>query len=382
NDTLDITINNTTTASVTGALSIAGGMSGVGGVIKDGAGRVSFATTPKTYTGSTVINAGILRMSVAGEANATSSLTVNSGGQLLLGTTANGAFQIGSSAATVVTLNGDGPTVGSGALVVNASGTGTLSNAITLASDSTISTTTALTTNGVISGPGGLTKTGTSTLAVNNANTYGGTTTISAGVLQLGAAGTTGSLSTSSAIVDNATFRINRTNAVVQGTDFNGAGITGTGSFSQAGAGSTTLNVANSYAGGTTVSVGSLIAAANGALGTGNVSLTASGVTLTLQGAFSDFISDNATLTMVTGATAALNQTGGSDTISGLVLGGAVQSAPGTYGSTASGATFVFDSFFSGTGTLTLIPEPATWAMTLMGAGLLLGLQRFRRKQN
>ena len=37
--------------------------------------------------------------------------------------------------------------------------------------------------------------------------------------------------------------------------------------------------------------------------------------------------------------------------------------------------------FFIGTGDLlVLIPEPSTWAMTIMGAGLLLTVQRFRRK--
>src|SRR5207244_4538507 len=50
----------------------------------------------------------------------------------------------------------------------------------------------------------------------------------------------------------------------------------------------------------------------------------------------------------------ALNQTGGSDTVGALVLGGVAQASAGTYGSSASGATNVNDTFFSGTGTLTL----------------------------
>ena len=311
NDTLNLTINDTATTSVTGALSAAGTMSGTGGVIKNGDGRVSFATTPKTYTGATVINAGILRMSVAGEANATSSLTVNAGGQLLLGTTANGNFQIGSSAATVVTLNGDGPTAGSGALASNAgAGTGFLSNAITLGSNSTISTTTALALTGVVSGGFTLTKTGAGTLALNQANTYSGGTIVAAGT------------------------------------------------------------------------AGALIANNDGALGTGNVDINATGgVRLTLQGGLTNnYISDNRTLSLVDGAQANLNYVG-TDVVGGLVLGSmGAQVNPGTYGSTASGAMFQFDAFFTGTGTLTLIPEPSTWAMTVMGAGLLLGVQRFRRK--
>lgn len=384
NDNLDVTVNNTAPTSASGALTMTGGISGTGGFIKDGAGRVSFTTATKTYTGATSINAGVFRLTNAGRPTGTSGISVASGGQLLLDQD-NGAWGTLGAAGAVVTLNGTGPS-SNGALRNEGTGTVSLANDIAMPTDASIvqNSTGTVTLSGVISGNGGLTKAGNAagTVAVTNSNTYTGTTTISAGILALGSGGTTGSLATGSAIVDNGIFRINRSNAVVQGVDFSGAAITGTGSFSQAGAGSTTLNVANLYSGGTTISAGSLIASANGALGSGNVSLTASGVNLTLQGASNNFISDNATLSIVTGAMAALNQTGGSDTISGLVLGGTAQTMAGTYGSSASGAMFQFDSFFSGTGTLTLIPEPSTWAMTIMGAGLLLGVQRFRRKSS
>jgi autotransporter-associated beta strand protein len=312
NDTLNLAITDTATASVTGALQITGGISGAGGVVKSGDGRVSFATNAKTYTGSTTINAGILRTSLAGIPNATSGVTVNAGGQLLLGATASGqTLQFGASTATVVTLNGDGPTAGSGALA-NVGNSTTMSNNISLASDSTISSSNALTLTGAISGAGRLTKTGGATLA---------------------------------------------------------------------------LNVANTYSGGTTVALGSaaLIANNDGALGTGNVDINATGgVRLTLQGGLTNnYISDNATLSLANGAQANLNYAlGGTDVVGGLVLGGAAQLAPGTYGSAASGAMFQFDAFFTGTGTLTLIPEPSTWVMTIMGAGLLMSVQRFRRRKS
>lgn len=51
-------------------------------------------------------------------------------------------------------------------------------------------------------------------------------------------------------------------------------GISGTGSIVKLGDGTLTLGVANSYQGGTTVKEGELVAAANGALGTGGVSVT------------------------------------------------------------------------------------------------------------
>jgi autotransporter-associated beta strand protein len=108
---------------------------------------------------------------------------------------------------------------------------------------------TAHTYNGVISGNGSYNRSVSSglggTTIFTAANTYTGTTTVNAGVLQLGNGGTTGSLSTASAITMNTagTLAINRSNAVTQGTDF--GSLAGAGKFSQAGSGATTLNTSN-----------------------------------------------------------------------------------------------------------------------------------------
>ncbi len=99
-------------------------------------------------------------------------------------------------------------------------------------------------------------------------------------------------------------------------------------------------------------------------------------MTLTLQnGATNNYINDNASISIVSGAFANLNYTG-TDVVGGIVLNGTPQTTPGTYGSTTSGATFQSTDFL-GTGTLTLIPEPATYM--LFGIGLLACAQRFRR---
>jgi autotransporter-associated beta strand protein len=155
--------------------------------------------------------------------------------------------------------------------------------------------------------------------------------------------------------------------------------ISGVGGLTKIGAGSVTLSgMDNSYQGGTTINSGTLIVTRDSGLGTGNVSLTAAGVTLTLQnGAVNNYINDNASISIVDNAIANLNFMG-TDVVSGIILGGVPQTTLGTYGAAGSGAQFEF-AHFAGTGTLTLIPEPSTYM--LLGVGLLFCAQRFRRKQ-
>jgi autotransporter-associated beta strand protein len=175
-------------------------------------------------------------------------------------------------------------------------------------------------------------------------------------------------------ITNNTTGTATRTFSNTISSTGGGLIFSGTG-----GSGGIVLSAANSYSGGTTINGGKVIASHDGALGSGNVSLTASGVNLTLQsGATNNYIADNATISIVNGAVATLSYAfGQTDVVGGITLDGIVQTAPGTYGSSTSGANFQF-AFFSGTGTLTLIPEPAT--SMLLGIGFLLGAQWLRRK--
>ena len=123
---------------------------------------------------------------------------------------------------------------------------------------------------------GGLTKAGASTLILTGTNLYTGTTTVSAGVLQLGNGGTDGSLSASSAIVDNASLEFNRSNLLTQGTDFNSV-ISGSGSVIQAGSGTMILTGINLYTGATTVTAGSLFINGNNSAATGAVTVAGRG---------------------------------------------------------------------------------------------------------
>ncbi|MDP9892350.1 outer membrane autotransporter protein [Variovorax boronicumulans] len=119
---------------------------------------------------------------------------------------------------------------------------------------------------GLVSGAGGIEKTGAGTLTLTRDQAFTGTTTIGAGVLQLGNGGTTGSVKGS--IVNNATLAINRSDAhTVSNT------ISGSGSLVKQGAGTTTLTAANSYAGGTALKQGRLNVGHNLSLGTGALSM-------------------------------------------------------------------------------------------------------------
>ena len=113
-------------------------------------------------------------------------------------------------------------------------------------------------------GVGNVTKIGGGTQVLSGTNTYTGGTTISGGMLQIGDGGTTGSLSTNSAILDNGTLAFNRSNTITQGTDFSGSAISGNGSLTQAGSGTLVLTATNGYTGTTTISSSGTLQLGNG----------------------------------------------------------------------------------------------------------------------
>jgi autotransporter-associated beta strand protein len=99
--------------------------------------------------------------------------------------------------------------------------------------------------------PGKVIQAGTGTTVLTAANTYTGGTTISAGTLQLGNGGTTGSIVGD--VVNNGTFAINRSD------DFIFAGlISGSGDFRKLGNGYTMLTADNTFTGVTTIEGGTL----------------------------------------------------------------------------------------------------------------------------
>ena len=137
-DSLVATVNNVTASSAAGALNLTATISGPGGFTKQGDGLATFGTGTKTYSGATVLTGGRMRMSLAASPTATSSFTINAGGQLNL--ISAGSYTFGSGP---MNLNGSGPTTGPFAAFPGAirNDTGiavTINNSVVLQSDTLI----------------------------------------------------------------------------------------------------------------------------------------------------------------------------------------------------------------------------------------------------
>ena len=116
-----------------------------------------------------------------------------------------------------------------------------------------------------VNGGTSLIKSDDGTLIITKNQTYTGDTTIRGGILQLGNGGTTGDITNSTAIHDNAILAIDRSDTVT----LNQA-IDGTGALHQMGTGTTVLTGANTYTGGTTISNGTLVGT-NTSFGSGTI---------------------------------------------------------------------------------------------------------------
>ena len=232
-----VTVDNTA-AGTAYTLDGAGKITGATGFTKTGDGLLVLGNTGgNDYTGPTAINGGTVQISDAAAISQASALSVASGATL----------DVNGLNVTVPSLGGDGTALSN-------AGAGTL----------TVSTTGSVLVSALLQdGSGGLalTKAGAGTARLTNTNIYTGATTVTAGTLQVGDAGTTGSLGTA-AVVNDATLAFNRTDAVTIANN-----VSGTGSVVQAGTGTTSITGDLTHTGGTTISAGTLSIGTGGTTG-------------------------------------------------------------------------------------------------------------------
>jgi autotransporter-associated beta strand protein len=336
-DTGTLTLSNTGTITGAGFELTLGGAgdivvdsiigTGAGNLIKDGAGTVTL-NAANTFTGTTTIQAGTLKLGAANALGSTSSIFINDVAGALLDL--NG-FDVALGSLAGGGTSGGGVSLGSTTLTVGGDNSST-----SFASN--------------LTGSGGLTKVGTGTFTLTQANAYTGLTTVSAGELDLnttGAPSIAGNLrvnggiakllqsdqlaSGKTLVVNSGTFDLQSFDQTLAGVQLTGgtlAGTTGTltstsafdlqaGTVSAglAGAvglnktttGTLTLSGSNSYTGTTTVAAGTLSFNAAAALGATSAVNLADTTTLIYTGAATTVDRNLA----VTAGTGTLRNTGG-----------------------------------------------------------------------
>ena len=190
---------NLVTVSGDSITTVAGDVTGTGGLDKAGNGLLTLSST-NNYSGSTIINGGTLQIAGAG---------LLGGGNYAGRITNIGVFQYSSSATQTL----------SGAIVYN-----------------------------------GLLKDGSGPLILSAANAYTGDTIISNGVLQIAGSGSLGNGTYFGNVTVEGVLQLSSTaNQVLNGV------ISGNGALVKDGSGTVTLNGANTYAGATVVTAGTLI---------------------------------------------------------------------------------------------------------------------------
>lgn len=307
NGTID---NGGTTSTLSGIISGGGSLTSVGG-------GALVLTGVNTYTGGTIISAGTLQIgdgitttssikgnisnnsalvfdvngaiSETGVISGSGSLTQNGTGVLTLGnantytggtTVTGGRINFGSvgafggAAAPNVTLNGGGLQWKTGTTTDISSDLNPIgvNGGVFDTNGNNVSFGTALT------GAGGITKTGAGTLTLTQANTFSGTTTITGGLINFSSLSNFGSHAAPNVTLNGGGVQWSASNTLdISGNltdvgagggtfDTNGNNVTfntaltgaSAGGVTKAGAGTLTLITSNTYAGGTTISGGTL----------------------------------------------------------------------------------------------------------------------------
>ncbi len=375
-----VTDNGTVNTRFSGAgtNTLSGNISGTGGVLQSGT-ATSILSGNNGYTGTTVVNNGVLLAGSATAFGTNSSTTV----------TAPGVLDIGGFNITIGGLDGTGTVRNNGAAATLTLGGGDHSGTFTGAIQNG---------TGVLS----LTKAGTGTQNLNGATTYTGTTTVNAGMLSVNTGGTL--WTTGALVVNGGTLQFD--NSFVSAASLSGPGgivnltaangmadlavgtdnsdtafsgnITGTvlTSFRKVGAGTLTLNgngnnafagVFNVDDGRVDLSMFATQATGQGPLNIGDGTGAAGSAVLKVIG--SEQINDTSAVTIASDGKLDLNNV--NEVIGSLAGSGSVTLGSGDLTAGGDNTTTAYAGVISGTGGLLKL---GTGTMTLSGANTFTGL--------
>jgi autotransporter-associated beta strand protein len=298
-------------------------------------GSIVSATATVSLNGSETVG-NLTFNDASGGASPTYTIDTGSGGTLVIDNGSNGAGGItvsnGSQAITA-------PVVLNSSLGVSVAGSGN-----------------TMTISGQISGSGGLSMVGTGALVLAGSNSYAGPTSITSGTLQIGNGGASGSFGTDTGSISNGgalVFDLSSSLAVPNV-------ITGSGSLTQAGTGTTTLSGTNTYTGTTNINAGTLQYGTGdpSALNTGKVAFGGTGGTLDVNG-------NSVSLASISGTVGAIDNVSAGGTATVTINNGSTNTFGGTIKNTSGTVVLVK----SGSGVLALTGTNTYTGGTTITAG-------------
>ena len=247
------------TQSGSGMLTLSGAISGTGSLTQPGPGLLTLTSNSNTY-GATTISAGTLQLGDGNNpgnlgtgklldngtlafnlpANSTFGGVISGNGSLAqvgpnmltltnssnsygATTISSGTLQLGNG--TLAGTAGTGAVVNDGTLIFNLPGNPTLGGAISGNGTLIFNLSGNPTFNGTISGQGYLVQAGTGVLTLTGSNPFTGSTTISAGTLQLGSGGTSGILAGGGNVEIDGALVLNLSNSATMSNGLSGSGM-------------------------------------------------------------------------------------------------------------------------------------------------------------
>ena len=270
----DIVDNSALVFNTSAAWTYAGTISGTGTFQKTGTGNLVITGAVST-SGTTTVAVGVLQVrsgtdggltgSISGAIVNNASVVFNPADAMTVASNISGTGALTKSGTGDLFVSGSfsytgGTTLSRGNLYIGTTGgsTGALLGAVATASGTTFGyvRTGASTFSAVISGAGDVSKAGTGTWTLSGANTYTGTTTVSAGTLVAANATALGAVSGGTTVADGATLSLSGGITVgAEALTISGAGVAGVGALTSQGAGTNQVQGAITLAGNSTITL-------------------------------------------------------------------------------------------------------------------------------